>query len=444
MAGKLNVYDIGQGGVNSSKSPIHLDTTELTKGQNVVLDTAGAEGGIRKRGGLPKLNGTAMQGKINGAISVPIADESAKTQTLYAALEVSSGSNTWRTSTDGTTWAFATAPAKITQHSKLVTGTGFPSTLTVRVASVDGKLYYPSDSYTQFNNANHQRPPLRVYDGTSDEPFGSVPYSPSEGDTTNAYVITDMLAANGKVYFVSADGGASVNDPARVFEGNPATGQITQIGPEIGGGATGYGPAVHLAWYNSRLWIGVGNISGQILSIRPGLDTSWVVEHTVASKYISGLGVFEGLLYAGTGSTASEPTVLVRSSLGVWSNTDTGGPSGADTYITSGFTVYNSELYVVLQWTAGANGSVSIRKFDGSSWTEDEDITSSFPGGGGGILQVPGNMLVFGDNMYLAMQEQGGTGTPSDPNGAILKNASGSWTKVDDLSARGWMGVVTA
>jgi len=443
MAGKLNVYDLGQGGVNTSKSPVHLDTTELTKGQNAVLDTAGAQGGIRTRGGLPKLNSVAMQGKINGAIHVPIADESAKTSTLYAGIEVTSGSNTWRSTTDGTTWGFVTSPAKVQQASKL-TGAGFQNhRLMNTCATLNGKLYYPADGYTQFNGAGHQPPPLRVFDGTTDEPFGTVPYNPSEGDTTNSYCILDIIAANGKIYFTSADGGASTNDPARVFEGDPATGQITQIGPEIGGGATGYGVGWPLAWYNSRLWVGVGTVSGQVLSIRPGLDTAWVVETTAGGgAFIGGFGVYKGLLYAGTVNSASAPLVLVRSSLGVWSTSDTGpgGPAVGNSLYHS-FTVYNDELYAVY-FDNDTVTSILVRKFDGTTWTTDEDITGSFPLSA--TLQRPGQMIVFGANMYLAMTEAGGSGTPATPGGGILKNASGTWSKVDACSARGFLGVVTA
>ncbi len=440
MAGKLNVYDLGQGGVNTSKSPVHLDTTELTKGQNAILDTAGVEGGLLKRGGMPRLNSSAMNGIINGAINVPLAEETAKTQTLYVALEVTSGSNTWRTSTDGSAYSFVTTPSKCAQDDKRSNAGWNANPPTKGVATLDGKIYYATDNYIAHSNAGHGPPPLRVFDGTNDEPVATVPYNPSVGDTTNVKAIGDVIAANKRIYFTSFDGSGG---PTRVFEVAPASGQITQIGAELD--VTGHHTA--LFYFNNRLWLGSvnGSTNGTIYSIRPRLDATWGLEDTITGKEAGPFMAFQGLLYCGTRDTSTAPTTRVRSSLGVWSDSDTGGLSGSQTYTTGPLIVFNGNLYAFVFSTAGANNTVIVRQFDGTSWTTDENLTTTFPGGSGGILQFPGMAVVYKSNLYVVFSELGGSGSPGDPSGAVLKRTTGgTWTNEDDVSARGWLGVVTA
>ncbi|KKN24201.1 hypothetical protein LCGC14_0897320 [marine sediment metagenome] len=436
MAGKLNVYDLGQGGVNSSKSPIHLDTTELTKGQNAVLDTAGAQGGLLKRGGAPKLNSVAMQGKINGAIAVPVADESGKTQTLYVPLEVTSGSNTWRKSTDGSSWSFVTTPQKVALDTKRVNAGLLNVTVWQGVASLDGKLYYATDQYTVDDGSPPSTPPpIRVFDGTNDEPFFAVPYNPNVNDTGNSRLVLDIIAANKRIYFATADGTDGADTHSRVFEGNPATGQVRQIGADFSGSGEAM---IHLAWYNNRLWVGEGRQVGEISSIRPGFDTAWTLEVTIASVTISSFAVFEGLLYCGLGPfTGNTPRTSVRSSLGAWTDTDTGGLSGTKTYTTGPLIVFNSKLYAVVN----DGSTVLVREYDGSSWSTDEDLTSTFPD----LLEFPQQAVVFKDELYLVTAELGGSGSPGANPGQVLKRTTGgTWTEEDTVSSRGWIGVVTA
>ena len=282
MAGKLNVYDLGQGGVNTSKSPVHLDTTELTKGQNAILDTAGVEGGLLKRGGMPRLNSVAMNGSINGAIHVPVAEESAKTETLYVGLEVTSGSNTWRTSTDGSAWSFATSPSKCAQDNKR-SNAGLNAEPPLRLcAQLDGRLYYATDGYTAHSNSGHGPPPLRVFDGTNDEPVASVPYNPSVGDTTNVKMITDIIAANKRIYFASFDGSGG---PTRVFEVAPGSGQITQIGASSLAGEVGAISADHLEQISDA---GIASMkkAGCVAVLLPGCSFFLGVDQAPARRLI--------------------------------------------------------------------------------------------------------------------------------------------------------------
>ena len=72
MAGKLSVYDMALHGVNTTTSPIHLTDGELTKAQNWQTDPTLADGCIRRRDGMVKLNSSAMAGSVKGFIALPL------------------------------------------------------------------------------------------------------------------------------------------------------------------------------------------------------------------------------------------------------------------------------------------------------------------------------------------------------------------------------------
>lgn len=136
MASKLNVYNLGEKGVNVTVSPIHLEDGELTSGQNAVYDPKGEEGGLRQRDGMTKLNSTAAAGAIKGFISLPLPDPNNLTKTLwlgmgtyeatdrqwyavtwapelglFAAVAASGTGNRVATSPDGISWTTRTSAA---------------------------------------------------------------------------------------------------------------------------------------------------------------------------------------------------------------------------------------------------------------------------------------------------------------------------------------------
>ena len=106
MPQKLNIFNLGEKGVVLSRSPLHREDGSLVKAQNAEISLDEAEGGLKKRGGMPRLNSSSLSGSVQALVGVPLVDRSfgvGTTQTLYAAIDDGT-SNNWRTSTDGSSF----------------------------------------------------------------------------------------------------------------------------------------------------------------------------------------------------------------------------------------------------------------------------------------------------------------------------------------------------
>ncbi len=442
MAEKIVVYNIGEQGVNVVKSPLHLDDGELVRGQNALFDTEGEAGALRKRYGLTKLNSVALDGAVQSVFNNGLPFGADLATTLWAALEASAGSNTWRRSTDdGATWGFVTAPEKTQQIAGNIDAqlTQFQHA-TTRCVSYKQKLYYASTGYVQHPTANSTQPEVRVWDGTIDEFLVTIPPNTSVGDTTNAMLVLDMVVGNGKIYLGTFDGEPSSVTKSRVFEIDPSTGVMRQIGPEFSGAQYAY----CLAWFNNKLWMGTSNdtgSTGKIYSIRPDFDTAWVTEYTATIGFIQSLAVYDGQLYAGLSNAAATtthtPLVVVRGADGTWATSDT-APAGTSTAVSwyDSLIVYQDELYAFNVDADSGGNTLIVRKFDGSSWSTDKDISASFTS-----TDFMGQALVHDGKLFVALPEVGGDGTPGSPPGMVLQNNAGTWSSVDSLSARGFLGV---
>lgn len=434
MPGKLNVYNLGELGVNTTVSPVHLKDGELTKGQNATYDPSGGEGGLRKRFGMTKLNGTAAAGVIGGLISVPLPNPQTLVKTLYAGYG-SADANTWTKTTDGAVYTPGTTPASPIAVAKLPTGAYYFE----RAATLNGKLYYPGDNYTLTTDA----PILCAYDGTLDLEVLKVPYSAAA--SANANNILDMTVVNGMLAFSVYDtGGSAPNHRGRVFMFMPSIGYLYQIGNRFGGASddnTG-GMPFTLCSYGGKLWAGTYGVSGaaqgKIYWIRPLTDDAWTLDFTAASGqgWIMSLCGYRGQLYAGTsGDAGSSPLVKVRSSAGVWTTSDTGGGiTGTNGYYCS-LIVFEDNLFACYYDLGGA-GNVLIRKYNGSSWSTDLNVKTTYS------AREPGQAFVFNGNLYVSFV---GSAQCANADGFILKKAgngsgTGSWTQpVSSINTRGYL-----
>ena len=207
MAGKIDVYDFGGGGVNLVKNPLQLADNEMTSAQNAeyVSDgLTGGDGAMSKRGGIQPLT-SALAGDVFGLLSLPL--QTTYTRTLYASL-ATAAANTFVTTTNGTSWTPTSTPLAGTAWGTKWEGyAGLGARLqliTNRYASFSTKLVYPSDDYTQ----DTENPPLNFYDGTLALELTSIAPGPS-GSGTAQRLIMDMLVANGKIYFSTLDSGGA-------------------------------------------------------------------------------------------------------------------------------------------------------------------------------------------------------------------------------------------
>ncbi len=440
MAGKINVYNLGEKGVNVVKSPIHLTDGELRSAQNAIFDPASAEGGIRKRGGMPRFSGSAMAGAVQGIVNVPLPASGQIARTFYLALGVFDA-DTWATSVTGVTWTDGVTPARAQTLTQCQIG-GTILYYSQRMATFNRRIYYAGSDYIQYNAANHTAPPVRVYDGVNDYELFRIPYNPVSGSTTNSYLITDFCVHDGRLYMAVYDpGGVAPDHRGRVFEFDPDTGVVTQIGEAWGNtsGTLAGGMPFCLCSHNGMLWAGTNGISGaavgKIYSIRPGIDTGWTLQITTAvgAGYIISMASWRGELYYGTqGDAGSAALLRKRDNAGVLSTIDTGASTDAGNHYAA-ITVFNDELYATYVSTLGATKVTHIRKYDGAAVTTDRDVDS---------LDAPrycGQGFVYNSALYLPFLATG----VNAADGFLLRKTGGAWTKVLDLAnLRGFIGRV--
>lgn len=431
------IYDLGKLGVHITPSPTHAPKGSLAFAQNAHLDPEGEEGGLGKRPSMTSF--VSSLGSVSGLIHVPIGLTSPK---LYAALQATSVPG-WQASTDGTTWANDSVigvPAQSTKIDQLSASLGGLSP-NQPCASYHGKVYYPGNDYIPFNDAGHTPPTIRVYDGVTDLQIAQIPYHPGATVGSNSIVITAIHVHRDSLYVATADD--STGTKGRVFELDPVTGTLTQLGESFGT-ATGElagGVPWSLASLGQKLFAGTHNLGGAPTAhaywIRPGVDSTWTDDHTFTTGegHVLSMVSYHGLLYAGVSADLGlTARVLKRDQAGAWTSSDDMGstaPVGYDYY--DGLVVYQDELYAV-RFQRSGTPTFEIRKYDGSSWSTVYDIEANFA-----TRSTVGQPIVFDDKLYVPIPQTTGATAGA---GLILENDAGAWSKVDDYSGRGMMAKV--
>lgn len=428
MASKLNIYDVGGGGVNLVKNPLQLADNELTKGQNVefIPDAGtGGQGALTKRGGLAALNSAALAGSVLGLVGLNL--ETTYTRTLYAA-RGSEDANAFLISTNGTTWTDSSSPIDPATFDKYTDANTQRDAR--RHTAYKNFIIYPSDEYTQ----DTDNPPIALWDSTNALEIGEITIGPSATALTPAFAITDLITANGIIYFAVHDPGGSAPDLAgRVMSLDLQTGVIEQIAAPFGSGTgeeTGGYPSA-LAFYQNQLFVGLNgstttNGIGKIVRCFPTLDTTWTDDVTNLNSHISSLCVFAGDLYAGVQSSVSDGATISKrtASTGAWTTvaTSSGGAAGNGHY--ASLTLYDDAIYCVEYWSGGTDIVHILRSTDGSSWATDRDVDAN--DSPSNPPQLPGSMAILGDDLYVVFRANSATAT----DGFIMRRSGGSWTKV--------------
>lgn len=412
---KIDLYQLGTGGVNLVKNPLQLADNEITQGQNAELvpdESKGGEGALSKRLGLAALT-SALGATIHGMGTLPL--QTTYTRYLYVALQTAD-SDRWLTSTDGTTFTATSSPllaASEAQFGSAVFAGGH------RTATFATTLYYPGNAYT----AGSASPPLVSWDNTNAFTVGLIPNGPSS--TTYCEFISDMLVANGKVYFCVHDLAATTpNARGRVISFDPKTGQMSQIAEAFGASpyVTG-GYPICLAFYNGQLWAGLDDRNsgvGKVVRCYPDVDETWTVDSSALNGPVYSLREFQGNLYAASFAGGS-PLVEVRTaSTGAWTTSYTMSASGTEEHLKS-LIEFNSELYAVEY--EGTTPTIHIKKFDGATWTTDRDLDATDSAVAG---NYPENFYVFNSALFLAVRST----TVGLADGFLMKKASGTWSKI--------------
>lgn len=435
MPEKVNLYAWVRKGINLVTSPIHLDDNEVTEARNVVLDRDARDGSVRKRPGLVKVNSSALAGSVTSIIPVPLASTTDVTKTLFAAINDGTGNN-WRTTTDGSSWSNNTTIDKAHQIAKIPGHQSLLFSSHGHVATLRGKLYYPDDTYTQYPLSSPTSPPLRVFDGTTDQQVVLMPRNISAGTDTYEEWISTMVAFEDKLYIATGgQNSGATSDYFKIQQYNPETGFMLQVGPSVN--VASLGGILTIVGFEGKIWVANNQNQGLVYSIRPPDgrfpgDTAWVTEKDFGSSLaVASLASYKGNLYAGLNGVT--PAIHVRSSTdGTWSQSEASpfGAGASGGYYSALF-VYEEELYATVFHNHGTPRLV-VRKFDNSSWSQAYDIEGSQTG-----AKNIGQPILYKSNMYLVVADNGSS------TAVTLKNTSGTWSEVDtSVGLRGFMGVV--
>lgn len=442
MAGKLNIFKPGQGGVQLTKDPLHLADDELAQAQNAELDFDQGRGALSKRNGLTPLT-TGLAGSVYGLIGLPL--NTTYTRYLYLTLGTFD-SDTWAYTTDGTNFTSTSTPTRAVLNGTNYQGIGSGDyQADRRMVNFRTFLIYPG-TYTSVlaTPASNTPIPITIWDGTNSATLFNMPIGQSSSDGNLPFTITDMLVANGLIYM-------SVHDPVngggvmkgRVLQFDLSSGVVQQVATTFGfgTGAPTNGAPSCLAWYQGKLWVGLDNGNGTanvgaVAWAYPGLSTTWTLDNTTLPGYPHSMAVFQGDLYVGIMGTATTQAAVYKraSSSGAWTSSDTQATSGVHYY--GGLIVYNNELYATVFSNGGADFEY-IRKFDGTTWTTDRDITAN---DSGGVAAPLGNPALFGSDLFMVFQSTGA----ANADGFVMRKRSGTWSKVATDNFTGKSGVMVS
>lgn len=434
MASQTVDYLIGERGVQIVPSPLHTPDGGLLVAQNVEFIRDQGIGGIGTRGGLARLNGSALAGSVIALSNVPLAYPGEFD--LMVGLNAGE-TNTWDKSPDGAVYTGLPSstllrPAGVDKSPSAAGGGGI--SLGQRAASYRGAFYYAGDNYV----VDTTQPPFVNFNGTTSFEQFRVPTNPTSSGPCKW--IADTWIANGVIYLAVFDpGGVAPSHKGRVLAYDPSNGTLLLVGNRFGNGAgeNTAGFPFCLTTYLGRLWAGTygisGNNQGKVYSLLPGVDETWQLDLTATlhNGYFMSLCAYNGNLYAATDADSSGTAIIQqRTPLGVWS-TSLSAPAAASNYF-AGLTVFNSLLFAAYYKTA--TGVVLIKKFDGSSWTTDLDVAGTY------AAAVPGIPFQFRGALYWPFigSETNATST----TGFVLKRTTGGvWSRpLNAVGIRGCLG----
>jgi hypothetical protein len=430
-------YLVGDKGVQLTGTPLHTPDGGLLSAQNVEFIREFGLGGIGSRGGLARLNGVAGAGAIVHVQNLPFAYPN--DLVLMVALNAGE-TNTWKKSTDGTTYTDLTSVEleKSVGTQKMSGATINPQLFFIpqRSASYKRRLYYAGDNYTFDVTA----PVMVVFDGVIAFELFRLPPNPTQTGTVARW-ISEMMTANGLIYFCTFEaGGVAPDHKGRVISFDPENGTLVLIGNRFGNGTgenTG-GMPYCLTAYLGSLWAGTmgvsGNPAGKVYRILPGVDSVWTLDHAGAADdgYYMSLLQFQGSLFAArSADTSGTPTIQKRTSAGVWTTSYPG--TGVGQGYCGGLVEFDSLLFCA-EYQSGTRAL--IKKFDGTTWTTDKDVGVDYA-----ILsKAPGQPFVFNGALYWPWFEDS-----SDVNltNFLLKRTTGGvWTKaIATAGIRGGLGM---
>lgn len=441
MSGKLNIFNFGDLGVDIVKSPLHIPDGAWRQAQNAEFSLQEGQGGIKKRGGMSKLNGSTLSGTVQ-AIEVapfPFPDSIS----LMVGLNTGE-TNAWKKSPDGTTYTDLTTAQleRAAGIDKSPSGLGAGAISSgQRCASYNSRFFYPGDNYVLYPTAGHTAPPLVVWDGSAYAELFRVPNNATATAGSHPYWISDTWMDNNLIYLSVYDpGGVAPDHKGRVLRFDPVNGTLALVGNRFGNGSgeNTAGFPFCMTSYLGQLWAGTygisGNNRGKIYRILVGIDETWTLDlqATLHNGYYMTLCPYNGNLYAGTDADSSGTAIVQqRTSVGVWSTSLT-APDATTTSYFSGLIVYNSLLFCC--YYCSSSGKVLIKKYDGTTWTTDLDVAGTY------AAKAPGLPFVYRGSLYWPFL--GGETSAGSTAGFLLKRTTSAvWSRpLNAVGIRGCLG----
>lgn len=418
MAENLPDYELGQRGINIVADPLTLPDGMLLRGENVEFVREGGMGGLGSRAGLAPLNGTALGGAVLAIVNIPIdttafgSSASGLLVALHPGAPVS-GSN-WLFSNDGAAFTVPTGLASMLAAAEV--GNAEPPVSVSRFTKLRAAVRALESVFAVSYGTDLQTlpPKLAKWDGTD----ASVPVD-NFGFPASS-VVTDVLVVGGVIYVTMINSVATPACYVRVYRLSPSTGVLTQIGTTININVLSISFAA-LSYAYGQLFLGIQTTTnpGSIYRILPEIETAWTLDTALPTTHeFRSIGTFAGELYVGTFLSGGLSFIQKRTSAAVWSTSFTGASN--DGYI-GPLVEFDSKLFA--GWWRNTGPEVKVYVFDGSSWTEDENLVTTFTFNSQTHF---GQAVEFGGALYWAMPRP--IGFPTE-NGSLLKRTTaGTWT----------------
>ncbi len=241
----------------------------------------------------------------------------------------------------------------------------------------------------------------------------------------DALAVLDMITDGSSIYLVVLDSVSTDPNPiGRLLQFFPQSALWSQIGLAFPI-AAGSGTPAALVLFDGALTYGsyIGTTAGNasyVTGAGTPLPSGGITEihATAASVVPTSIAAFNGELFVGTTYlSATAALVLKRTTAAVWSTSLTAGAAGVQNGFTS-LCVFGGRLYAAWASGAAATAAKIYSTPDGVNWTLE--ITTA-------VAQVPGQMVVFGGSLYVAL-----AGAHYTQVSNIAKRTSGGvWSYVD-------------
>jgi hypothetical protein len=383
--GKLDLYALGQKGVNLTNNPLAVEDSELLQGQNAIISYEQGRGGIRKRGGLAGFNATPLNSGAsilaikNVPLPLPVATSGQSPRQLwYPTL-----GDSWKVSNDGTTFTDSTVPGFVDEGAPARGNEALPPPL--------------PGSFLYFHTPGTETRDIWNYDGTSADFVAAVIPPPGiSADTADR--LQGGVWHNGSLY-IGYYRDLATSPGGRVLKVNPTTGQLTMVGNGFPNGAFFLSPYDFVSWNGlifvaARCNAGTGGLAdAKVFRMDPDTESDWTVDATftdLQSLGVESIAKFQQYLYVtvvANGATGSY-TVRRRDAGGTWTTVRT----TAAPLTTNGVPIIYAFGDVLILYEDGK----LYRSTNGTAYTQELDIFATY-----GDDEPIGKPIIFNGSLYV-------------------------------------------